>query len=90
MPFLFPDAKFWIDGAQKLLTAKLKFCPKLCKAKNVIFFLGDGLSIPTLAATRVFIGGEEKVLSFEEFPFTGLSRVSDAHISRNINWTTVR
>ena len=90
MPFLFPGPDFWIDGAQNLLKAKLEAKPILRKAKNVILFLGEGLSIPTLAATRVFKGGEEIELSFEKFHFTGLSKVSDAHISRKINWATVR
>lgn len=27
-------------------------------AKNTVLFLGDGMSVPTLAATRVYIGGE--------------------------------
>lgn len=43
-------------------------------AKNVILFLGDGMSVPTLAATRVYIGGEEKSLSFEEFPYVAMSK----------------
>lgn len=34
------------------------------------------MSIPTIAATRVYIGGEEKQLSFETFPYTGLSKVN--------------
>lgn len=52
-------------------------------AKNVILFLGDGMSIPTLAATRAYIGqkrnetGEEVYLSFERFPYTALSKVSN-------------
>jgi alkaline phosphatase len=47
----------------------------------VILFLGDGLSIPTLAAARAYLGqsqghtGEETILSFEAFPHTGLSKV---------------
>lgn len=45
-------------------------------ARNVIFFLGDGLSIPTISATRVLLGGEEQQLAFEKFPYTGLSKVS--------------
>jgi alkaline phosphatase len=59
-------------------------------------FLGDGLSVPTLAATRAYLGqsqgkpGEETVLSFEEFPNTGLSKVSDTRISRQLNRATVR
>lgn len=50
-------------------------------AKNVILFLGDGMSIPTLTATRAYIGqkrnesGEEASLSFDQFPFTALSKV---------------
>ncbi|XP_068633221.1 membrane-bound alkaline phosphatase-like [Battus philenor] len=49
-------------------------------AKNVILFLGDGMSITTLAATRVYLGhkyghtGEELKLSFEAFPYTGLAK----------------
>lgn len=44
-------------------------------AKNVIMFLGDGLSFPTVAATRVYAGGEEMDLSFEKFPHAGFSKV---------------
>jgi len=93
---LFPGAEFWSEAAQKRLNATLATRLLTGRAKNVIMFLGDGLSVPTLAATRAYIGqsqgqpGEEFVLSFEEFPFTGVSKVSDAHISRKITWTTVR
>lgn len=38
-------------------------------------FLGDGMSIPTLAAARVMKGNENEQLSFEKFPYTGLSKV---------------
>lgn len=44
-------------------------------AKNVILFLGDGMSIPTITATRVYIGGEEQKLAFEKFPYSGLAKV---------------
>ncbi len=50
------------------------------KAKNVILFLGDGMGISTLTAARIFEGqmrgesGEENRLSFEEFPFSALSK----------------
>lgn len=43
-------------------------------AKNVILFLGDGMSMPTMAATRVYIGGEKRSLSFEEFPYVAMSK----------------
>jgi len=50
------------------------------KAKNVILFMGDGMGISTLTAARIFEGqrrgesGEENRLSFEEFPFSALSK----------------
>ncbi|MBP9663924.1 MAG: alkaline phosphatase [Pyrinomonadaceae bacterium] len=50
------------------------------KAKNVILFLGDGMSNSTVTASRIFEGqtrgesGEENQLSFEQFPFIALSR----------------
>lgn len=52
------------------------------RAKNIIFFLGDGLSVPTITAARIYQGqlhnktGEEDELFFEKFPYTGLSKVN--------------
>lgn len=51
------------------------------RAKNVVLFLGDGMSVPTLAAARTLLGqregrsGEEAELSFESFPTVGLAKV---------------
>lgn len=36
-------------------------------AKNSILFLGDGLSVPTLAATRIYVGGKELNRLFTHF-----------------------
>ncbi len=50
------------------------------KAKNVILFIGDGMGVSTLTAARIFEGqmrgesGEENRLSFEDFPFSALSK----------------
>lgn len=50
------------------------------RAKNVILFIGDGMSLPTVAAARILEGqrkggsGEENSLSWEDFPDTALSR----------------
>ena len=50
------------------------------RAKNVILFLGDGMSLTTVAAARILEGqrkgnpGEENRLSWEEFPNTALSK----------------
>ncbi len=50
------------------------------RAKNLILFVGDGMSLPTVAAARILEGqraghpGEEQKLAWEEFPATALSR----------------
>ncbi len=50
------------------------------RAKNVILFLGDGMSLTTVAAARILEGqrkgnpGEENQLSWETFPSTALSK----------------
>ena len=49
-------------------------------AKNVILFVGDGMGISTVTAARILDGqmkgleGEENQLSFDAFPFSGLSK----------------
>ncbi len=55
------------------------------KAKNVILFMGDGMGITTLTASRILEGqlrgesGEENRLSFEEFPFSAFSKTYSAN-----------
>jgi alkaline phosphatase len=50
------------------------------RARNVILFVGDGMSLTTVAAARIFDGqrrgqpGEENALSFERFGHTALSK----------------
>ena len=66
-----------IDSAKRVKTRK--------KAKNVIIFVGDGMGISTLTAARIFEGqqrgesGEENRLSFEQFPFSALSKTYSAN-----------
>jgi len=61
---------------QKIIDRK----PNTGKAKNVILFVGDGMSIPTITASRIFDGqkkgvdGESNKLSFEELPYVALSK----------------
>ncbi|HVI59077.1 MAG TPA: alkaline phosphatase [Luteimonas sp.] len=50
------------------------------RAKNVILFLGDGMSLTTVAAARILDGqrkgqpGEENQLAWERFPATALAK----------------
>jgi alkaline phosphatase len=49
-------------------------------AKNAILFIGDGMGIATVTASRIYEGqrrgqsGEENLLSFEKLPYTALSK----------------
>ena len=77
------NPEFWRNLArQELLDGLKKQNLNTNRAKNVIFFLGDGMSLSTITAARILKGqkqghtGEEESLSFERFPYTGLSKVS--------------
>ncbi|KAL4715971.1 hypothetical protein ACJJTC_013271 [Scirpophaga incertulas] len=71
---------FWRKTAANTLKAKLQEKRNLNKARNGIMFIGDGMSVATIMAARTFSGqierglGEDSVLEFEKFPFTGLAR----------------
>ncbi|XP_059157620.1 alkaline phosphatase-like [Physella acuta] len=70
---------FWHNQAHGELEQALKE-RQLGLAKNVIIFLGDGMGPSSVTAARILAGqklghpGEEHQLSFEKFPYTGLSK----------------
>ncbi|XP_023951752.2 membrane-bound alkaline phosphatase-like [Bicyclus anynana] len=75
-------ASHWYRDARDAIEArraKLRF-GATAGARNVVMFLGDGMSLPTLAAARTLLGqrerrpGEEAQLSFEAFPTLGLAK----------------
>ncbi|KAM7359705.1 alkaline phosphatase 4 [Cochliomyia hominivorax] len=81
------DAKFWYTSAFKQLSKIIKNAKKnqengyKRKAKNIIIFVGDGMGLTTITAGRIYKGqylkhghGEEEMLSFDEFPYTGLAK----------------
>uniref|UniRef100_K1QS35 alkaline phosphatase n=1 Tax=Magallana gigas TaxID=29159 RepID=K1QS35_MAGGI len=68
----------WGDIAQTELDEALRVTANTNVAKNVIVFLGDGMSISTVTASRILQGrlkaelGEGNYLAFEKFPNSGL------------------
>lgn len=51
-------------------------------AKNVVLFIGDGMGVSTITATRVLSVGVNGNLVMDQFPHTALSRTADAdHIT---------
>lgn len=72
------DTEYWQNNAQSYLKDVLTDPQKemkLRKAKNIILFMGDGMSLTTIAATRMYLGNEKNSLSFEKFAHFGLSKV---------------
>ena len=75
-------ANRWYSESSERLKAAVRVVarqtnqPRL--AKNIILFIGDGMSIATVTAARILEGqnrglsGEENFLSFGQFPFLGL------------------
>lgn len=75
------SSSFWHEEAKAGIQQRLNRKPNVNVARNVIMFLGDGMSIPTLAAARTLMGqrnnktGEETQMFMEAFPTVGLSKV---------------
>jgi len=65
---------YWREQGTQFVKDKLVAQLKQGMAKNVIMFLGDGMGITTTSAARNLLGGEEKSLSFEQFPYIGLAK----------------
>ncbi len=56
--------------------------PGFGRAKNVILFVGDGMGVSTVSATRIYSVGVEGNLVMDQFPAAALSRTADAdHIT---------
>lgn len=65
------NTDFWFDNAKAFVTKQLNRSTSRRPAKNIILFIGDGMSLSTQSAARMYKGGEEKSLSFEDFPYAG-------------------
>jgi alkaline phosphatase len=48
------------------------------RARNVIFFIGDGMGVSTITATRIYSVGLDGQLVIDQFPHTALSKTYSA------------
>ena len=71
----------YYTAGQAQLKSQIARQPNVARAKNVVLFVVDGLSVPTITASRIYEGqsrgvdGESNVLSFERLlPWTALSK----------------
>ncbi|CAN2387965.1 alkaline phosphatase [Pristimantis euphronides] len=85
VPGTFPDVekdpKYWRDLGRQTLEEALRLQRlNMNVARNLILFLGDGMGISTVTATRILKGqmnggpGENSRLEMEKFPFVALSK----------------
>uniref|UniRef100_A0A3Q0S6I0 alkaline phosphatase n=1 Tax=Amphilophus citrinellus TaxID=61819 RepID=A0A3Q0S6I0_AMPCI len=74
------QASYWNKKGRDALHAALNSPRNVHQAKNVILFLGDGMGISTVTATRILKGqlagrsGEETSLVMDSFPHLALSK----------------
>jgi alkaline phosphatase len=61
-------------GGAALALATLPLAAQTPQAKNVIFFVGDGMGVSTVTAARVYSVGVDGKLTLDQFPFTAFSR----------------
>jgi len=70
----------WYADGQRTASARRAAFDSLPPARNVVIFLGDGMSLATVAAARIMEGqlrgesGEENLLYFENFPNLALAK----------------
>lgn len=69
------EQRTWYDNAIDELRDSVKFKQNKRQAKNIILFVGDGMGLSTVTASRIYKYGEEGRLSWESFPHFGLLKV---------------
>ncbi len=77
-------ANLWFDSAADAVSNAIANSKTINNtkgsAKNIILIIGDGMGVSTVTAARILAGqqkglkGEEYQLSFDKFPFSGLSK----------------
>ena len=71
------DAAFALEKTEESVESVIR---EKGSAKNIILFVGDGMGVSTVTASRILEGqnkgmmGEENNLSFDKFPFAGLAK----------------
>lgn len=71
-----PAQSTWYDIGLDELRESVNYKRNHDKAKNVILFIGDGMGVSTVTASRIYKYGEEGELSWENFPHVGLLKVN--------------
>lgn len=79
-PTAVQSADPYFTAGREAVRAAMARRPNTRRAKNVILFVGDGMGLSTVTASRIFEGqsrgvdGESNMLSFERLPYSALSK----------------
>ncbi|XP_049299165.1 membrane-bound alkaline phosphatase-like [Anopheles funestus] len=69
------DAHYWKHMAHELLFEKKDYTmQKINIAKNIMVFVGAGMSQPTVTAARLYNGGDNETFAFERLKWSGNAR----------------
>lgn len=82
------EQRTWYENAFNELRDSIHFKRNERKAKNVILFVGDGMGLSTVTASRIYKYGEEGHLTWDSFPNFGLLKVitiNNSFVIMNIN-----
>lgn len=74
---LSPEKSVWFESGLDELKAALNVKLNTGRAKNVVLFVGDGMGINTMTASRIYKHGEQGRLAWEAFPHMGLLKVGE-------------
>lgn len=69
------EKQIWFADALSDLKHALTVKTNTRRAKNVILFVGDGMGVNTVTASRIYKHGESGRLSWEHFPHMGMLKV---------------
>lgn len=70
----------WFNAGRQSVIDSIRLHRNESRAKNIILFIGDGMGVSTITASRIYDGqqkggqGEDHVLSFEKFPYVALAK----------------
>lgn len=77
------DQEYWYEQARTALRKRLQYTQDhRPHAKNVVYFVGDGMGLATATAARILRGqrqgkkGEEHELAWDTFPAVAVAKVS--------------
>ena len=77
------NAEFWLARGDAELESALSLTPNTNLARNIIIMIGDGMSLPTVTAARVYKAQQQKreftstKLAWETLDYAGFSKVGE-------------